>query len=227
MPTLVTSYFAQSSVSGDTSALSTPSFTPSDGEVIVVKAATWDTATPSGLPGGGGLLYTQQSTAAPGGFKAYCTIYTAVVATSPGAMTVALAALTTSCYHSMVVERWAGAAVAASPATNAIITGSGTPPSATITTTSANSIITWANADENSSDPAGRAYLSGAIEDGIADGHAATSSVQYYAYQTAATPGVQIIGMSAPSQAWSMTGIEIQAAPVSTNNTNGAFLSFF
>jgi hypothetical protein len=225
MPTLVNSYFTASPTSGDTSTLSTPSFTPSSGEVIVVKAATWDTGTPSGTPSGGSLVYTRQSTAAPGGFAGYCTIFTAVVSSSPGSMTVTLSAPGSSCYHSMVVERWSGAQVAGTPATNATIHGVGSTPSATITTTADNSIITWANVDENSGNPTGRTYLSSAAEDGLADGHTAFSSVHYFAYQAAATAGSQTIGMSAPAnQTWSMTGIEILAAATSSH---GAFMPFF
>ncbi len=226
MPTLVTSYFAQSSTNGDSSSLSTPTFTPSAGEIIVVKAATWDSGTPSGTPSGGSLTYTRRSTAAPGGFAGYGTIFTAPVVSSPGSMSVTLSAPAGSCYHSVVVERWSSAQVAASPATNSTIHGAGAP-SATITTTAPNSILTWVNVDENSRDPAGRTYLSSATEDGLADGHVSTSSVHYFAYQTAASAGAQVIGMSAPNtQNWTMTGIEVLDAPASTA-THGAFMPFF
>jgi hypothetical protein len=224
MPILVTSYFAQSSVNGDTTTLNTPSFTPANGEVIVVKTITWDSGTPSGTPSGGSLTYTRRSTAAPGGFNGYATIFTSVVSGSPGSMSVTLSAPAGSCYHSMVVERWSGAKLATTPATSSPINGGGAP-TATITTTAAGSIVTWASMDENSRDPTGHTYLSGAIEDGIADGHASTSSVHYYAYQTASATGVQTIGMSLPStQQWVMTGIEIQA---STLSSPGAFMTFF
>ena len=227
MPTLTASYFVQSATFGDTTTLSTPSFTPVNGEVIVVKVATWDSGTPSGAPSGGSLTYTQQVVGAPGGFNGYCAIYTAVVSGSPGSMTVTAAAPGSSCYHSMTVERWSGAQLATTPATNTPISGSGTP-SATITSTADNSILTWVNVDENSRDPASRAYLSSATEDGLADGHAGTSSVHYYAYQTAATAGSQTIGMSAPlSQAWTMVGIEVLAAAAAASPNTGAFLDFF
>jgi len=226
MPTLTASYFVQSATFGDTSALVTPSFTPANGEVIVVKSATWDSGTPTGAPSGGSQTFTQQAIGAPGGFNGYCTIYTAVVSGSPGSMTVTLGAPGSSCYHSMTVERWASAQLAGTPATNSTISGSGTP-SATVTTTADNSIVTWVSVDENSRDPASRAYLSSATEDGLADGHVATSSVHYYAYQTAASAGSQTIGMSAPlSQAWTMVGIEVKAGAVAAVNT-GAFLDFF
>jgi hypothetical protein len=136
----------------------------------------------------------------------------------------------------MVVERWSGAQLAVTPATNSLIhDGTGTP-TATITTTAANSIITWANVDENSRDPnpvfpgIPHAYLSGAIEDGLADAHSVGNTVQYYAYQTAAVAGSQTIGMSEPStQNWTMTGIEVQdaATPPPTPPPGAAFLAFF
>ena len=224
MPSLVTSYFAQSSLTGDTSTLSTPSFTPATGELIVVKAATWDTGMPSGTPSGGSITFSQKATAAPGGFAGYCTIFTGTVTGSPGSISITLSAPGSSCYHSMVVERWTRATVAASPATSSPINGNGAP-SATLTSTAPNSIITWGNVDENSRDPSTRAYLSGATEDGLADGHTNTSSVHYFAYQTAAAAGTQTIGMSSPNtQNWVMIGIEILDAPTASH---GAFLPFF
>ncbi|HSX42848.1 MAG TPA: hypothetical protein VLF59_02060 [Candidatus Saccharimonadales bacterium] len=228
MPTLVTSYFVQSATSGDSTTLSTPAFTPSNGEVLVIKAATWDTGTPSGTPSGGSLTYTRQSTGAPGGFAGYCTIFTAAVVTSPGSMSVTLSAPAGSCYHSMTVERWASAKLAGSPATNSTVHGGSGPPSVTITTTASNSVISWVSVDENSSDPTGRTYLSAATEDGLADGHTSTSSVHYYAYQAAASAGSQTVGMSTPAnQNWTITGIEIQHATIASTSPPGAFMPFF
>jgi hypothetical protein len=225
MPTLAASYFAESAHFGDTTTLSTPSFTPANGEVIVVKAATWDSGTPSGTPSGGGLVYTQRATAAPGGFNGYATIFTTVVSGSPGSMSVTLSAPGSSANHSMVVERWTTAQLAGSPATSAPINGFGGPPSASITTTGANSIITWVAVDVGSADPTSRAYLSSATEDGLSDGHVGSNSVHYYAYQTAAVAGSQTLGMSAPSQTWVMAGIEVKAAAVVASPS--AFLAFF
>jgi len=223
MPTLITAYFVQSNVNGDTSTLSTPTFTPANNELIIIKAATWDTTITSGTPSGGSLAYTRQSTAQPGGFSCYATIFSASVGTSPGAMSVTLSAPSASCYHTMTVERWSNATVAATPATNSVVFGSlgntgVDTPTATITTTAANSVITWVNVDDASKDPgtggANAVYRSGAIQDGLGDGHLNTDSVQYYAYQSAPTAGSQTIGMSAPTgQTWTMTGIEILDVP--------------
>ncbi|HSW81822.1 MAG TPA: hypothetical protein VLG40_05535 [Candidatus Saccharimonas sp.] len=216
MPSLVTSYFAVSAINGDSSTLSTPAFTPSTGEVIIVKAATWDSGTPSGTPSGGSLTYSRYATGQPGGFDCYCTIFGTTVAGSPGSMTVTLSAPAASSYHSMVVERWSNAQLATTPATNSTINGSGAP-SATLTTTAANSIITWVDGDDHSSSPTGRTYLNSATEDGLADGTSQTSSVHYYAYQTAATAGSQTFGMSVPNnQTWVMVGIEVKDLPSGT-----------
>jgi len=220
MPTLVTSYFAESIKTGDTTTLSTPSFTPATGEVIVIKATTWDTAVTSGTPSGGSLTYTRQTTAQPGGFNCYATIFTTIVASSPGSMSITLSPPSGTSYHTMLVERWANAGLAATPATNAVISGSlgGTgvdTPTATVTTIGSNSIITWVNVDDQSNNPSGCVYLSGAIQDGLGDGHLGSSSVAYHAYQTAATPGSQTIGMTLPTgQKWTMTGIEVLDVPM-------------
>ncbi|HSX28845.1 MAG TPA: hypothetical protein VLF60_05345 [Candidatus Saccharimonadales bacterium] len=213
MPNLVASYFLVSPIAGDSSTLVTTSFTPTNGEVIVVKAATWDTGTPSGTPSGGGLTYTQRAIGQPGGFNCYSTIFTAVVSGSPGSMAVTLSAPATSSYHSMTVERWSNAQLAATPATNSVITGNGTTPSDTVITTAANSVVTWVNADD-SSQGGTHTYLSGAVEDGLADGSSFSNSVHYYAYQTAAAAGSQTFGMSLPTaQKWTMVGIEVQDNP--------------
>ncbi|HSX42760.1 MAG TPA: hypothetical protein VLF59_01605 [Candidatus Saccharimonadales bacterium] len=183
-----------------------------------MKAATWDTGTPSGTPSGGSLIYTRRITAQPGGFANYATIFTTIVSGSPGSMSVTLSAPGASCYHSMTVERWSHANLAATPATNATVNGGSGPASAAITTTAANSILSWVSTDNNSSDPSGRAYLSGATEDGLADGHTNTSSVHYYAYQTAAAAGSQTIGLSTPAnQNWVIAGLEILDVPATNN----------
>ncbi len=223
MPTLITAYFVESNKNGDTSTLSTPSFTPGNNELIIIKAGTWDTNIPSGTPSGGSLTYTQQTTAQPGGFSCYAAIFSTAITTSPGAMSVTLSAPSSTCYHTMTVERWSNATLAATPAKNSVIFGSlgntgVDTPTATVTTTAANSIITWVSIDDASKDPgAGGAnvvYRSGAAQDGLGDGHLNTDSVQYYAYQNAPTPGSQTIGMSAPTgQTWTMTGIEVLDVP--------------
>ncbi|MCP2339170.1 hypothetical protein [Actinomadura rupiterrae] len=209
-PSLVTSYAVYANAS-NTTTLTTTTFTPSNGEVLVVKLATWDTAVSMGAPTGGSQTFTSRNIVAPGGFNNWCGIYTAVVSGSPVNMTVSSTPSATS-WHSMVVERWSGATLAASPAVNATTSGTGTC-STTLTTTAANSVVSWTSADASDKDPSTRAYLSSATEDGLQDGHVGNNMVAYYAYQSAATAGSQTMGLSAPTpQTWVLAGIEVKAA---------------
>jgi len=155
-PTLVTSYYVQISPQG-TSALVTPSFTPSNGEVLVIKLATWDTGSPLGAPTGGGQTYTSRVINAPGGFNEWCAIYTTVIAGSPGSMTVS-STPSISLRGSMVVERWSGAQLAATPVTNSN-NGLSSPASSSITPSSGTSIISWVGGDATSVDPATRGLM--------------------------------------------------------------------
>lgn len=214
MPTLLASY-AVYSAGADTSSLTTPSFTPVNGEVIVVKLATWDTNNPMGAVSGGGQTYTTRVTAAPGGFNCWARIVTAVVAGSPGSMAVTAAGTASNSRHSMVVERWSGQ-LAASPAVNATVNGTGSAPSAAITTVGTGSVLSWCSVDNNSLDPTGRTYLLSATEDGLFNG-VGGNSVQYFAFAGVGAAGTYNIGMSAPApQIWVMAGVEILAAAPSS-----------
>lgn len=216
-PSLVASYPVYSA-GADTSTLTTSAFTPSNGEVLVVKLTTWDTAAGMSAPTGGTQTYTAVNTAAPGGFNGWAAVYVATVSGSPGSMTVSSAcATTTSTRHSMVVERWSGAQVDATPATNATKSGSGsTTATTTLTSTAADSVVSWCMVDLASRDPAAGAYVttSGTVtQDGLYDGHAGANSVQYFAYQTAATAGSQTFGVTnASNLTWVAVGVEVKSS---------------
>jgi hypothetical protein len=212
-PTLIASY-AVYSASADNTTLTTSSFTPANGEIIIVKAATWSTSDGMSTPTGGSQTYSNIGTAAPGGFNAWCGLWACTVSGSPGSMAVSCAPATGSnTRHSMVVERWSGAALAGSPATNATKTGSGTTATTSLTSTANNSIVSWVLADENSRDPGGSSYVSTSgtpAQDGLYDGHVGSNSVQYFAYQDAATAGSQTFGVTnASALAWVAVGVEI------------------
>jgi hypothetical protein len=213
-PTLAaTPMFVQSSGTS-TAALTTGSFTPANGEVLVVKLETWDSTVTMTAPTGGSQTYTSRVILAPGGFRPWIGIYTAVISGSPGAMTITSTPSTSSRY-SMVVERWTGAQLAATPATgnNNAATGAA---NGTVTTTGTNSIVSWVAGDSQSVDPATRAYLSSATEDGLRDDHVGANSVGYHAYQSAAAAGSQTMGLSAPTgMQYGIAGIEVQAGAVS------------
>lgn len=222
-PTLVASYFVQQNINA-TTPLTTPSFTPSNGEVIVVKLGTWDSATSMGAPTGGSQTYTSRVIVAPGGFRPWTGIYTAVISGSPGAMTIS-STPSASARYSMVVERWSGAQLAASPVTNSANNATGAA-SSTLTTSAANSIISWAAGDAQSLDPATRAYLNSATDEGVRDGHSGANGVEYYAYQVVATAGSTSYGLSAPTgMQWNIAGIEVLAASGATTVNGTATLT--
>jgi hypothetical protein len=196
--------------------LTTPSFTPANGDILVAKLATWDTNTPITTTNTGSQTFNPVKVVAPGGFNQFCALYAATVSGSPGSMTVSTTAPINNSYHSMVLEQWAGGVLAATPAVNVTQTGSGVP-SSSITTTAPNSIVTSVSGDANSKPPSGRLYLGSATEDGLQDGSTGSNSVSYFYYQSAASAGAQTVGMSAPLlQQWVLAAMEIKelaAAP--------------
>lgn len=216
-PTLAQTLTAQSAITGDTSTLSVSLTSVSVGDLVVVKAQTWDTGTPAGTPSGGSQTYTRQCTIAPGGFASYGTIFTSVMAAGvASSFTLTLSAPTASCGHSMVVERWTSATLAATPATNTASYSTASLPSSTITTVAANSVVSWLCGDEQSINPATDAYISPApaTPELLVDGHASNDAVFRYTTQAAATAGSQTYGMTAPTgQKWCLAAIEIQYNP--------------
>lgn len=214
-PTLVTTpYYVQESPQG-TAAITTPSFTPSNGEVLVIKLATWDTAVAMGAPTGGSQTYTSRIINAPGGFAEWCGIYTCVISGSPGAMTVS-STPAASARCSMVVERWTGAQLAATPITSSA-TGATGVAAGTITPSAGTSIISWVAGDAQSVDPATRVYLASATQDGLRDDHVGANGCDYHAYQSSTGTGSQSYGLSAPTgMSWVIAAIEVQASGGST-----------
>lgn len=207
-PNLVASYTDQETASNLT-ALTTPSFTPADGELIVVKASGSDNVLSwNNLPTGGSLTF-ESITDIPGSSQCPARIWAVKVGTSPGSMSVSLTPTGSGVPHSFVVERWSNAKLDATPAVNATESGTGAP-SATLTTEANSSIVSWVCADWNANAPGTPAYRSSATQEFVAD--VSTSFyVAYYAYQQAASAGSQTIGMTAPTgQKWSMLGVEIQ-----------------
>jgi hypothetical protein len=209
-PSLVASYYVPSA-GASTATISTPSFTPSNGEVIVVKLETLDTTIAMGAPTGGSQTYTSRITVAPGGFRPWVGIYSATVSGSPGSMTVSSTPGALARY-SMCVERWSSATLAASPVTNSGGTTNGASGAAasTLTTSAANSVISWVAGDAQSLDPAARAYLNSATDEGVRDDHVGANGVSYHARQNVAAAGSTSFGLSAPTgMQWDIAGIEV------------------
>lgn len=213
-PTLTTHYEVYSA-GADTSTLTTPSFTPPNGEVIVVKATTWSSADGMGTPTGGGQTFTPAQITAPGGFNGWAGVWTCTVSGSPGAFSISSAPLTgNNTRHSMIVERWGSALLAATPAVLSSPTSGVSALSTSITTTAANSVVSLCVVDLASRDPAGYSWTPAAmVNDGLFDGHAGSNSVHYFAYSPVPSAGSTGITLTIPAgnPTWVAAGVEILA----------------
>lgn len=212
MPTKVDADFVKSA-GADQTTLTTKTFTVQNNDVLIVKATTWETDVGMGTPTGGSQSYTKYVEAAPGGFSGYAVVYGATVSGSPAPFAISstpTAAINTR--HTLNVEQWRGAKLAASPAVNGTLHGSGNF-STPLVTAGDNSVISWCMTEENSVDPAPRVYLLSATEDGIYDGHVGSNSVQYFAYATVGAAGSYNFGIDPASMTglnWTTAAIEIQ-----------------
>ena len=206
---------ASSRISNQT--ITTPSFTPTTGEVVVLKAMTEDqqggiTDPPSAT--GGGITWVKRAeNNLVGNVRA--TLWTGVVTAGGSAITVSVTTTNSfPCYVSMVVERWTGAQIARSPS---IIQVNGTgAPSGTGTVLGSGSIISYLSGDWVAASGT-VTYTGGATQDGTQ--YVAGAYGAYYAYQTVSA-GSATIGLSAPTgQTFSIIGIEVQVAGQANPNS--------
>lgn len=207
-PTLAASFPVAASAK-DTSSLVTSSFTPGVGDVIVVKVCSADQSLVGGTPTASGLTFTLRASSAVTN-NVWAGLWTAVVASS-SAITITSPWSGTAAFHSAITERWTGAQLAGTPATNATKTGTGAP-STTLTTVAANSVVSWVNGDWAANAPGTPAYRSSATQEAL-DDKSTADYVAYYATQAAAAAGSQTLGLTAPTgQTWTLIGVEVQAA---------------
>jgi len=214
---------AQYSPGADSSTLTSAALTVSNGDVIVVKAATWDTGTSMSTPTGGGQTYQPVQIVAPGGFAGWSGTWVCTVTGNPGSFSI-VSAPSAASRHSMVVEQWGSAFVDPSPAVFSTTHGSTATMSAPITTTAANSVVSLAMVEENSRDPSGHTWTAGTVEDGLYDGHSGSNSVHYFAYTPVAAAGPTTIDLTVPAGSlnWTISGIEIKAATTSSVNLSAS-----
>lgn len=206
-PILLATYQVNS-VGGDLSSLVSPSFTPADGEVVIVKVTSESWQTPNiNTPSGGGQTYTQRAIISQAS-ECEIRIFSTVISGSPGSMAITVTFTSNPGHHAMLIERWGSAQLDASPATiNVIASGA---PSTTINTVANDSAVSWVAADWNANAPGTPAYRSGAVEEGIHD-VSTGNYVAYFAYQTTTTAGSQTIGLTSPAgQEAAIGAIEIQ-----------------
>jgi hypothetical protein len=214
VPSLANS-FNVNSTAANTATLSTSSFAPAVGDVIVVKGSVENDHlpalnTPTDTQGNTYTLQVSDTT------SSHCGVWLwTAVAGSISSMSVSMSG-GPSGWHSMTVEQWASATLDASPAVNSTKVGSGTP-SSTLTTTQSLSAVSWMCADWSAIDPSSRVYNSTsatAVEDGLHDKSAAGAYVAYYAWQAASSPGSQTFGLTSPGgQTWSLLGVEVLDVP--------------
>lgn len=207
-PTLITSYLVTGTAQND---LVTSSFTPAADEVIVVKcwAASQDAPVFGECTANGYGLTFASKAHIPTASGAVAYIFVAEVgATSPGSVAVTTSWHTANGAHGMVVERWSSGLARAVPAQSSPVTGSGAP-SATITPTNANSVITWLNLDKTAASGTA-AYRSSAVQT-----QSTTATVRAYAaYQNSTGTTGQTVGLSAPAgQNWALAAIELLPPP--------------
>jgi hypothetical protein len=207
MPTLVASYSDTEGASGaNGNDLATTTFTPVNGEVLVVKLATWSQSATLGAPTGGSLTYTERVRYTPPGADCFIAIYTAVVSGSPINMSVASVHSGGDSAHSLVVERWNNANLAVTPVT--IRVNATAAPSANFTTTGPNSVISLLCADY--AGKTGTATYRGTSTQVLAF-RVTDLFNSFNWYQTVATASTTAVGMTSPTaQQYQMTGIEIK-----------------
>lgn len=210
---LASSQEVDSTASNTTSLVST-AITVNNGDILVVKFANESSIQTAGAVTGGSQTWTQQVNVGAG--QCRCTISTCTVSGSPGTVTVTQPVATNTAWHSMVVERYTGGTLPASPVRlgpgqGSGLTGTGAP-NATSASVAAGSILSWVNGDFAAVSPAGAAYRSSATQDGLHN-KSTGNYVAYYATQTAGSTGTQTVGLTAPTgQTWNIVGIEIQDA---------------
>ena len=207
--TLVASYKVSTGDVGNGNTLTSPAFTPAVGELIVVKAGaeTFDSPRIGTVSSSAGLVFAQRDEVAQAA-KTPVRISTAAV-TSSSVQTVSCTFTVDTGRHFMVVERWSGATLDATPSlVTAKVGGPGSAPSTTLVTEAAGSVVTWVCADWSASSGT-PVYRSGAVE--VAK-EQFDAYAWYTAYQPAAAAGSQTLGMSVPTQNWALVGLELQDA---------------
>jgi hypothetical protein len=192
-------------VYGDTNAsasLVTASFTPPAGSIVVAYVVSADAqVTHTGVTG---LTFTKRVDVGTSGSTTRNSLWTA---TGAGSAVTVTAAFTGSQARGLFVDVWTGTQLAATPATDSVVGGSGAPTD-TITTVAANSVVAWSCGDW-AQITGTRTYRSSATETAYK-----TLTGNYTAetaWQSAVTAGSQTYGLTAPTgQTYTMVAIELQ-----------------
>jgi hypothetical protein len=202
------------STAANTLSLVSSSFAVANGDVIVVKTCSENQGAPvANTPTAPGQTFTDKNTAANGS-ECDAHIFACVVTGAPGTLIVTSPWATTAGWHSAVFERWTGAQLAATPATNGTkVVNSANGFTGAITTAAANSVVTWMAGDWSATAPGTVAYRSSATQDGLHN-KSPSNYVAYYAYQSAGAAGAQTFGLTTPvaTATWKYLAMEVQDA---------------
>lgn len=191
----------------------TVTISPNNTEDIVVKLESWDATHPMGAPTGGSQTYTARVTFGPAGFRPWVGIYTATISGSPGAFTISSTPFGSDRY-SMTVERWPAGTLAASPVTRQFDNAGAVSANDSLTTTAANSVVSWVASDAQSVDPTPGVTLvgTGTLEL-LRDNHSGANGVAYHGRTVGGTAGATSYGVTSPSgMQFAIAGIEMLAA---------------
>lgn len=216
-PTLVSSNPFPTTITRSTSAIVSASIAVQAGDILVCKVCTEDSSIVPTAPTNSGTALTWMLRATTGAVSSreYAVIYTAPVGASTS-LTVSCGVTGGSAAKAAVVNVWRGAQLATTPATNTTKTGSGTP-SATLTTTGADSVVDWVKGDWNTTSGT-NSYLSSATQESKALAGGVMEAT--FAHQAAPSAGSQTFGLSSPgSQLWAMLGIEVQNGFITKSGT--------
>lgn len=212
--------------SGNTTVTSA-SFTPAVGELLVVKATSSSSNAMPNAISGGGLVWTQRASVGTPGASSPAVIWTAAVATS-AAMTISVVfnnAVTVVHHGAFVLERFTGAALAATPVAVTADADATSPYQTTLTTSANNSLVSWIATDYQGVN--GTVTYVGAPTQTYRYQEATAGILSFSTgYQTATTAGVQTFGLSAPAgQTVTLAGIELVAGTPSTSGGSTSLLT--
>jgi hypothetical protein len=198
--------------------LTTPSFSVTSGDVLVVLAFGDDANITFTSASGGSLTWTRQEHVGTSGSTSRGAIFTAT-ASSTTSITVTVTKAGTNTFWGFVVHQWRGSAGVGAHTSQANAV-SGVAPSLALTTTGANSAISYGSADWTSSDGTTRTWrtinsitptAANTLEtDYFRDGSGTQYTVYVGDWSDAGAAGSKTTGLTAPStQRPAIVAIEI------------------
>lgn len=187
--------------------LVTATFTPPAGSIVVALVMSGDGGQQHSAVTAPGLTFTSRVNLGTAGSSARVSLWTA---TGTGAATAVTATFVNVTPRSLIVSVFSGAQLAVTPATAGVEAPSGAP-SLSLTSVGTGSMIVWGADDYVPVDGTLRMYRSSATE--RAYHYASGLHTNYAAYQQAASPGSQTVGLTMPTGGkMTVAAVELQAS---------------